>query len=67
MYLSHDSLRILGKSLQNDYIFIRNMVSTVYEIVTGFINRKFYTQRVIEVKYDIDREDESNIEVKKTV
>lgn len=67
MYLSHDSLRILGKSLQNDYIFIRNMVSTVYEMVTGFINRKFYTQRVIEVKYDIDLEDESNIEVKKTV
>ena len=67
MYLSHDSLRILGKSLQNDYIFIRNMVLSVYEIVTGFINRKFYTQRVIEVKYDIDLEDESNIEVKKTV
>lgn len=67
MYLSPDTIRILAKSLENDYIFIRNMVLTVYEMVTGFINRKFYTQRVIEVKYDIDLEDETNIEVKKTV
>ena len=54
MYLSPETIHILGKSLENDYIFIRKLVLNVFEMVTGFINRNFYTQRVIEFEDDSD-------------